>query len=111
MARCEARNHPIPIANIENHIAIQVVLKQPEKGIGIYKKHENQIVKSRSAVNIAILVSFCHLFLKQPDQAISPHSGIYEVNPLENAVISRLIYAIAFFIRGDFDWRLMNAAT
>ena len=102
MKRCELKGHPIPIANIQNCIANQVSLKRFAKGIEIFEKHRDQIAQSRSAENIAIIVAFCHLFLKQPDEAIKLLSPSAR-QTVDNMVISRLIYSIAFFQRGNYD--------
>ena len=100
--RCEANKHDIPIGNIQNYIANQVNLKRFEKGVVLFKRFEKKILKSRSAAHISILACFCHLFLKQPDEAISLIPSTAKMTP-DNVVVSRLIYAIAFFIRGDFS--------
>ncbi len=100
--RCCLLKQPVPIGNIQNYIANQVILKRYEKGIEIFKKFEDIILKSRSAENILILAGFCYIFLNKPDQAMELVPVASKVN-VNNMVVSRLMIAIIFFLRGDYE--------
>lgn len=104
-SRCETNNHPVVISNVQNYLAIQMPLKQYQKGIEIFTKYEEQILPSRSVNTISIYRSYCYLFLHRADEALSllPESAQFSRH---DQLFYRMAYAIAFCIRGQIDLAL-----
>jgi|ERR1043165_131203 hypothetical protein len=102
--RCERNNHPIVSSNLQNYVALQMPLAQYQKGIEIYEKYQDLINSSRGANTVAIYRCYCYLFLGKPEEALSllPEN----VHTRHDQLFSRMVYVIAFYLRGQTDLAL-----
>ena len=89
-------------SNIQNYISNVLNIEKYSEGISIHRRFEAEIRESPWAVRVLLDVAYCHLFLKQPEEALAlipPASAMNERDTTE----SRMIYAISFFIRKDYE--------
>ena len=100
LALCRDHGHPMKIEHIQNYICNQIHLRRYTNGIGIYTEYKKSITESYLSGSIAILCSFCYLFLGRADEALALIPSSAEMTSADQ-LLSRLIYPIAFYIRGD----------
>ena len=100
--RSEKHKQVIQPAVIQNYIANQINLGLYQKGIDFYNGHENVINNNRQYVSISLYKTYCHLFLRQADEALAslPQHGEFTEH---QRLMLRMVYLVVFIIRDQYD--------
>lgn len=101
ISRSEANNTPIMPSLLQNYLANQMNQHQYQRGIDFYNKYETQMRSNRQYVAICTYKAYCHLFLKQPDEALASLPTDATLTDHQNLLV-RMIYLIAFILRKDY---------
>lgn len=99
--RAEENDKAILPSLLQNYLANQMNLHQYQVGIDFYNKYETQMRNNRQYVSICMYKAYCHLFLKQPDEALASVPVNTTLTEHQNLLV-RMIYLIAFIIRKDY---------
>jgi hypothetical protein len=108
-AICEKNGNPLIMALIHGNLEIQFHVQRYEKGLELFKAYEKEILAGQSATLLSIFRCCFYLFLRRPEDAIMHLPGGAKSSELEH-LLARMVYLMAFIIRGQTDLALNECA-